>query len=78
MIPAQSEEVGRIGRVAMLGLKEIGMKEQGRPFRRALVPFQLREILSLSCHASLSLQEAFLGSRVVLQAEGRNISRASQ
>ena len=32
----QSEEVGRIGRVAMPGLKEIGMKEQGRPFEEPL------------------------------------------
>jgi len=32
----QSEEVGRIGRVAMPGLKEIGLREQGRPFEEPL------------------------------------------
>ena len=58
----QSEEVGRIGRVAMPALKEIGLREQDGPFEEPYT-FQLPEMLSLSCnHASLSLQGAFLGS----------------
>ena len=32
----RSEEVGRIGRVAMPALKEIGLREQGRPFEEPL------------------------------------------